>query len=245
MKVNCILIEDDEPVCDLLVSYIEDNKRLTLIGKFNHPSESLQTLDDEEVHAIVLDIKFHDISGIDFIKGMENPPLVIFVTSHPQFAIEGYDVNAVDFLVKPISEERLNKAIDKLIEIYNFKKEKQIQKKSDDQVYTENYYFYIKPDSHYVKIKFDDVIYFEAMVDYVKLHTVKESYLINASLKKVSEVLPESVFIRVQRGYIVNESKISSFSNTEVRIDNVYIPLGKSYKEKVMKRLMKNNAIRL
>lgn len=225
MKVSCLVIDDDEQYTEFIASFVESDTRLILVGKFHNPIEAMQFIANNEVQLIISDVKMPGLTGLDMIKSMKSPPLIIFISSFASYAIDSYEVNAIDYLKKPIKEDRLTQAIDKAIEIIELRKNKDNTSSVTEKIESDNEYFIIKPDTNFIKLKFSDVTYVEAMADFVKIHTIPKSYLISNTLKRVEESLPESMFLRVQRSYIVNTDKITAFNNAEVYLNTLKSPL--------------------
>ncbi len=244
MQIRCTVIDDDEICCDLIASYVEANENLVLTGKYYSPLEAMKHLLKDNVQLIISDVKMPAISGLDMIKSMKSPPCIIFISSHSDYAIDSYEVNAVDYMKKPVEEWRFTQAINKAIEIIEFRSNASAPTDEKNNLSSEDDYFIIKPDSNYIKLKFTDVLFIEAMVDFIKIRTTDKSYTVSSTLKNAEEVLPSSTFLRVHRSFIVNLDKIQSFNSAELKIGNNRISIGASYRQQVMEQLVGRKEIR-
>jgi DNA-binding LytR/AlgR family response regulator len=219
MKINCIVIDDEPLALELLESYIKRIPYLSLKGLYHDPCNALEVIRSGKVDLVFIDIHMPDISGIEFLKSLEVLPRFVFVTAHDKFAILGFEMNAIDYLLKPVSFSRFLKASDRVLTALR-------QKTS----FTENYIF-VKTDRSSVKISFDSIYFIEGYKDYVKIYTNNGNpVLTQSTLKAIEELLPES-FLRVHRSYIISVDKIVSFRNSKVYIRDRYIPVGESYSE--------------
>lgn len=226
------LIVDDEPLAlQVLENYIEQLPEVKLVAKCENAIEANDILNKEEVDLICLDIQMPQISGVEFLKSLKNPPMVIFTTAFSNYAIEGYDLDVVDYLLKPISFDRFMKAINKVTERMN---------KNHDST-TEDDYFYVKADKKLIKVKYDDIIYVEGLKDYVILRNENSRVITLQTMKSLEEKLPSNMFKRVHRSYIVNIDKINSIMGNMIEVINKgnekMIPIGKNYKDELMKTI--------
>ncbi len=224
------LIVDDEPLAlQVLENHINQLPNLELVAKCKNAIEANKILTEEKIDLICLDIKMPQITGIDFLKSLKNPPCVIFTTAYDKYAIESYDLAAVDYLLKPISFDRFFKAINKVSEFLNSKHESM----ADDD------YFYVKADKKLIKIKYDDIIYIEGLKDYVIIRKENSRVITLQTMKSLDEKLPAKQFIRVHRSFIINIDKINSIMGNMIEVKEKgkekLIPIGKNYKEELMK----------
>lgn len=225
---QCLVIEDEPLAQDVLKKYIHDHPSLQLVATCTDALQAQQVLAKQPVSVIFLDINLPRLSGIGFLKTLSHPPLVIFTTAYPEFAAEGFELDAIDYLVKPFSFERFLKAVNKALE----KLERRSPEKS-----TAPASIFIKADKKVYKINLDDILYLEALDDYVKLVTAQQSYLINDTLKSLQEELPAAQFMRVHKSYIISKNNIVFFEGNYVRIGEKDIPIGASYREEFNNRL--------
>jgi DNA-binding LytR/AlgR family response regulator len=190
-----------------------------------------------DVQLLFLDIQMPKITGLDFFKTLQNAPPVIFTTAYPQYALEGFEVNALDYLVKPISFDRFLKAAMKAREYYEVRETNEKEKATTD-------YFFIKTDNKLVKILFEDVLFVEALQNYVTIHTLLKKYMTYLTFKSVEEYLPADKFLKVHKSYIVAASKVDSIEGNDIRIGQQHIPISRNQKDEVMEKLLKGKFLK-
>src|SRR5215203_3257092 len=203
MRINCIVIDDEPLARKGIKEYIGEVEFLNFIGEFDSPLKATSLLGAPGVHLIFLDIQMPKITGLDFFKTLKHPPPVIFTTAYPQFALDGFELNALDYLVKPISLERFLKAVYKAKEFYDLREKNQNAngKKATD-------HFFIKVDGRLVKILFEKILFVEALQNYVAVHTRDKKYVSYLTLHSISEFLPTDVFIKTHKSFIVAIRKV-------------------------------------
>ena len=233
MVINCIII-DDEPLARVgLKEYIADIDFLNLLGEFDNALDATEILSTGQVHLLFLDIQMPKITGIDFFKTLANPPAVIFTTAYPQYALEGFEVNALDYLVKPVSFDRFYKASLKAKE---FLGQKQNDKAGVQE--TASTYFFIKADNSLVRIMYADVLFVEALQNYVTIHTPAKKYISYLTFKSVEEYLPVDVFIKVHKSFIIAANRVESIDGNEICIGQHHIPISRTLKDEVLEKLL-------
>lgn len=239
MKINCVIIDDEPLARKGLKEYIADVDFLDLIGEFDSSLKAEDLISRGEVQLLFLDIQMPKITGLDFFKTLKNPPPVIFTTAYPEYALEGFEVNALDYLVKPISFDRFLKAAMKAREFY------EVREKNTAGISTsEQDHFFIKSDSRLIKIPFDDVLYVEALQNYVVIHTKDKKHISYLTFKSVEEYLPVSSFIKTHKSYIVSASKIESIEGSDLRIGTHLIPISRNLKDEVVERILKGKILK-
>lgn len=236
-KINCIIIDDEPLARKGLREYISDIDFLELAGEFDNPVKATDMISGGGVELIFLDIQMPKITGLDFFRTLQNPPPVIFTTAYPQYALEGFEVNALDYLVKPISFDRFYKSALKAKEFYEVRETNRQEKPNAG-------YFFIKADSKLVKILFDDILYAEALQNYVSIHVQGKKYMTYLTFKAVEDYLPIEKFIKVHKSYIVALSKIEAIEGTDIRIGDLHIPISRNLKDEVMERLLKGKILK-
>src|ERR1043166_5241655 len=232
--INCIIIDDEPLARKGLKEYIADVDFLNIIGEFDNALKATELLMSGSTQLLFLDIQMPKITGLEFFKSLQHAPPVIFTTAYPQYALDGFDLNALDYLVKPISFERFLKAALRAKEYYEIRihnEETPTEKKED--------YFFIKSDNKLVKIFFDEVLFIEALQNYVTIHTADKKYITYLTFKSVEEYLPADRFIKTHKSYIVSASRVDSIEGNEIRIGNHHIPISRNEKEEVMEKLLK------
>ena len=238
MIVNCIIIDDEPLARKGLKEYIADTGFLHLLGEFDSPLKATELLSRGEAHLLFLDIQMPKISGLEFIKSVRNAPPVIFTTAFPSYALEGFELNALDYLVKPISFERFLKAALKAKEYYELR-DKNTATKSEESLY-----FFIKAGGKLIKIFYDDILLAEGMQNYVTIHTKEKKYISYLTFKAVEDYLPGDRFIKVHKSYILSAAKIDSIEGNEVLIGGLHIPISRSLKDEVMEKLLNGKFLR-
>jgi DNA-binding LytR/AlgR family response regulator len=238
MKINCIIVDDEPLARKGLKEYVQDVDFLNLVGEFDNAMKTTDVLAKENVQLLFLDIQMPRITGLDFFRSLKNAPPVIFTTAYPQYALEGFDVNALDYLVKPISFDRFLKAAIKAKEYYELRKENETNNPSNEE------YFFVKADNKLVKIFFNEVLFVEALQNYVTIHTTSKKYVTYLTFKSVEEYLPQDSFIKTHKSYIVSAAKIDSIDGNDIRIKDHHVPISRNEKEQVMERLLKGKFLK-
>ncbi|WMX17507.1 MULTISPECIES: LytTR family DNA-binding domain-containing protein [unclassified Aureispira] len=233
-----VIIVDDEPLAqEVIETYISKFPALNLIAKCSNAVEAFDVLNSNNIDLMFLDIQMPQISGIDFLKTLPNPPQVIFTTAYSEYAMDGYELNVVDYLLKPISLDRFAKAVNKAVA-----KEQQIQENEPNlPTNTEPAdYIFVKADKKLIKIRFDQINYIEGLKDYVILHTPNGRVVTLQTMKSLEIKLPSDIFMRVHRSFIVNLANISVIEGNTVQIEKKIIPIGKNYKDVLLNIINKN-----
>jgi DNA-binding LytR/AlgR family response regulator len=233
MKMNCLIV-DDEPIARKgLEEYVRDIEFLNLVGQCDNPLKASAYLSEHEVDLIFLDIHMPKISGIDFLKTLRNPPLVIFTTAFPQYALEGYALDVTDYLVKPITFERFLKAAQKAHEIFCLKRNAGHPREEPD-------YFFVKCDSKFEKLFFRDVLYIESLQNYVVIHTSEKKLIAYMTLTGVESQLPKDQFIKVHKSFIISVPHVKSIDGNEIVIADSRIPVSRNLKDEVVSQILGN-----
>ncbi len=237
MSIRCVIIDDEPLARKGLCEYINETNFLSLQGEFDSPLKAADLITSGTAQLLFLDIEMPRISGLDFFKTLMHPPPVIFTTAYPQYALEGFEVNALDYLVKPFSFDRFYKAAMKAKEFYEVRESNQQEEKGSD-------FFFIKADQKLVKIFYDDILYAEALQNYVVIHTAARKYMTYLTFKSVEDYLSSDKFLKVHKSYIVAASKIDSIEAGDIRIGQIHIPISRNQKEEVMEKLLKNRFLK-
>lgn len=223
--MNCMIIDDEPLALDLLESYIGKISFLNLAVKCNEPLSALQHFKNYKIDLLFIDIQMPDINGINFYRSLPTKPEVIFTTAHPEFALEGFNLNAIDYLLKPISFERFVFAVNKAKDFFELKNNKSNSKD----------YFFINASHKIHKIFYQDILYLEGLKDYTKIHLSNSPnpLLILQNLKYFEDALPKGEFVRVHRSYIVALNKLNTITKKIVAIGPRDIPVSDNYREKL------------
>ena len=237
MKIRCLVIDDERLARDYLKNYISKVPELELLGDFNSPLKATELIKSGNVDLLFIDIQMPDITGVDFVKSLSKKPEVIFTTAYQEYALEGFNLSAVDYLLKPFSFERFYQAVNKVIDKIESKHVDDDDESLSIQPQTSfaNDYLTIRADRKFYKINFIDLCYIEGQKAYVTFHTKERKITALASLKELEESLPENHFIRIHKSYIVAISEINSLEGNMIEIHHKQLPVGKSYKEAVLK----------
>lgn len=225
--INCVAIDDEPLALRQLGSYIEKLPYLTMLKSFASAVNALEFLQENDVDLMFVDINMPDLSGMEFVKSLSNPPKIIFTTAYREYAVEGFQVDAADYLVKPISFAAFSRAVEKVKQRYFSQNKLSSSVKHDDK------FLFIKSEYKIIRIHLNDIQYIEGMRDYVRIHQVHEKPIMTLlNMQKMIEHLPAERFMRVHRSYIVNLDKIQTVERNRIIFDKaVYIPVSDQYKD--------------
>jgi DNA-binding LytR/AlgR family response regulator len=238
MKLKCIII-DDEPIARrLLQEFVEEIDYLELAGQAENPLKAMTLLNENDIDIIFLDINMPKINGIDFIKSSKTTASFIMTTAYAEYAAEAFGLDVLDYLVKPIAFDRFLKACNKAKEIREYKKTKQ------DKTIRTNDHFFIKCNNQIEKVLYEDLIYAEAMLNYVMLYTKSKKMMVYVTIKSLEEQLPADMFMKVHKSFIVNLSKIRSIEGNILDIGNEKITISQNLREKVINEVVKDKMIK-
>jgi DNA-binding LytR/AlgR family response regulator len=238
MTLNCVII-DDEPIArKLLQEYIEETDFLVLVGTAENPLKATGLINKLEVDLIFLDINMPKMNGFDFLRSANNLPMVIMTTAYGQYALDGFEMAVVDYLVKPFSLDRFLKASQKALELKSLKQKKPTPEK------TEPGYFYVKCDGKIEKVLYDELVYIEAMANYVTLYTLHNKLVVYLTIKGILERLPPERFLQVHKSYIVNIDSVKTIEGNMLHLGTTKITIGLSFLDEVMNRLLKDRFIK-
>lgn len=231
--IKAIIVDDEPLALDVLETYIEQMPEIELIKRCENAFEANEVLKTDDVDLMFLDIQMPQLTGIDFLKSLKNPPAVIFTTAYPDYAVEGFELDAVDYLLKPISLDRFMKAVNKVSDKLTSQKQ---DSKADEAEGSD--YFFVKADKKLVKVDFDDIIYVEGLKDYVILRQEAGRVITLQTMKSLEARLPSADFKRVHRSYIVNINKIRAVVGNMLEViekgQTKHLPIGKNYREDLL-----------
>jgi DNA-binding LytR/AlgR family response regulator len=234
MKLQCLLIDDEPPALKVLSRYISQIGSMEITGQCSNAIEALEVLRSRRIDVIFLDIKMPRIIGTEFFKNLSHPPKVIFVTAYREYAVDGFELDAVDYLVKPVSFERFLKAVSKLNKLMGG----EASVATSPSVSQTDSFVYLKVDRDMKKIFIDDIVYIESWKDYVKVFlTAEKSLLVKQSISTMENLFSDHKFMRIHRSYIISLDKISCYNGLFVQLGTTEIPIGRLYKQVVMERL--------
>lgn len=238
MKMNCLIVDDEQHARRLLTDYTSKIPELNLVASAKNAIEALQILRENEIDIMLLDIQMPDLTGVELLRSLKNKPVVIFTTAYKEYALEGYELDVTDYMLKPISFERFLQGINKSIEYIklktSFKNSDTIVANSTNQTAeTIN----LKADYKIYRVRLNDILYIEGLKEYVTFYTSQRKYIVLESLKRLEETLPNKQFRRVHKSYIVNTHKIDALYGNTLEIGKTEIPIGKSYADEVKSNL--------
>ena len=232
MKIKCMIVDDEPLAIKVLEKYISELPYLHLIDSFHQAIKASEALQKQAVDLLFVDINMPKISGISLVKSLPDPPLVIFTTAYPEYAVEGFELEALDYLLKPFSFERFLKAVNKAVkELETANKLQQA-----DRVKTGGTLM-IKADRKLYPLPYDQILYLQAFGDYVKIFTKEKLYLPKETLQNLEKSLPQSQFIRVHRSYLVALDAIQYIEGNHLTINDQMIPIGQSYRDHLLQQL--------
>jgi len=233
--ITCIAIDDEPLALRQITSYIEKTPFLELKESFEGPIDAITYLQTNTIDLMFVDINMPDINGLDFVKSLENPPKIIFTTAYSEYAVEGFRVDAIDYLLKPIDYATFLKASNKAKSWFD------VHEKQPEQLQANEDFLFIKSEYKIVRIKLDDIKYIEGMREYIRIHLVNEKPIMTLlSMKAMEAQLANKNFMRVHRSFIVNLNKITTIERNRIVFDKVYIPVSEQYKGKFQQFVEKN-----
>lgn len=234
--IKCIAIDDEPLALKQIESYISKTPNLQLEQSFNNAIQVIEYLQHNAIDLMFVDINMPDLSGMDFVKSLKNAPSVIFTTAYSEYAIEGFKVNAVDYLLKPISYTDFIQASEKAKQLH------ELQNNAVEEISQNQEFLFIKSEYKIVKIKFDDIKYIESMREYVRIHLTNSKPIMTlSSMKKIEQTMPTQQFMRVHRSFLVNLSHITTIDRNRIVFDgSVYIPVSENYQAPFKKFIEKN-----
>ena len=225
--MNCIIVDDEPLAREAIELLVKDITYLCLTGTFNNAASAAGFMEEHTVDLIFLDIQMPGITGIEFAKKISKRTLIIFTTAYSEYALDSYEVDAIDYLIKPVEPERFRKATDKALSYHSLllqEEKENIEPAADD-------YFFVKSDRKYFKVNFEDILFVEGLKDYVILQLEEQRIITRMNLKAMYELLPKSLFLRVNKSYVVNTARIEAFDNNDIFIKTHEIAIGNSYRD--------------
>ncbi len=233
MTIKCLIVDDEQPARELLENYVEQIPMLELIASCKNPLEALAKMQSSTIDLVFLDIQMPELTGIEFLQSIPVKPVVIFTTAYQEYALEGYELEVIDYLLKPFTFERFLKGVNKAIQQISLLKK---QEPETQALVSNQDYIVLKADHRIHKIKHQDILYIEGLKEYVTFHTKEQKIIVYKSLKGLKDELPD-IFLRVHKSFIVNSEKVKSLYGNQLEINDVQIPIGQSYKDLVVKKL--------
>lgn len=240
MKIRCLIVDDEALARQVVRKFLEDLREYEIVRECKNAIEAIECLNNENIDLIFLDINMPKLSGLSFLKTLNNPPAVIITTAYREYAIEGYELDVVDYLNKPFPFERFLKALNKAKNRINKRIELECSSQTKESTTTD--FIFIKADKKTHKLSFKDIIYIEALGDYIKIHTTNDTIVTYMSLKKMENILPSDLFPRIHKSYIISLEKIHTIEGNMVTIGDEKITIGSSYRKKFF-NIIKSHSI--
>lgn len=232
MKIKCLIVDDEPLAIKVIESHISKIPNLEWVGSCSNAVEAFDVFLNQKTDLVFLDVEMPEISGIDLLKSLKNPPAIIFTTAYRDFALDAYELDAIDYLLKPISFERFFKSVSKY---YSWKGSENIEVKNPNTVgQNEDAFVYVRSDRKVVKIFLKEIIFIESLKDYVKIHLVDKVVITKEKISNLEDKLPGEQFIRTHRSFLVASKSIRAFTAETIDIENHEIPIGRTYKSSVL-----------
>ncbi|MET3877311.1 LytTR family DNA-binding domain-containing protein [Chitinophaga sp. OAE865] len=230
MPIRTLIVDDEPHAVDVIKRYLQQVPELELVAAYPNAIQAFQELKKNKIDLILLDINMPGLSGTDLIRSLQHPPMVIFTTAYQEYAIEGFDLNATDYLLKPISFDRFLRAVDKVM---NLTKPKTIYPPEHDitQPAAQPFYIYLRVDRQVIKIDTEEIRWIESDKDYIKVITKKSTYVTKQKISAMENLLPISAFLRIHRSFIIPLNKVEGYNPNYLVVDNKRIPIGRNYKQ--------------
>ena len=236
MKINCLIIDDEPLAISILESYIEKLDDIKVVNTYNNAIDALEDIKEANIDVIFLDINMSRITGLDFLRTLKSHPLIIITTAYRQYALESYELDVLDYLVKPIPFNRFLKSISKLTDKLNLLKGQTIQMEPEPHIF-------LKIDKKMLRFNLKNILYIKSLKDYITLYTTLGNHIAYKSLTSIVQELPSENFIRVHKSYAIAIDKIKSVDGNYIEIQNKSIPIGRSYMKEVKEHIFKDNVI--
>ena len=233
MKIKCIIIDDEPLAVEVIQTHLSEFSNMELIGVFNNPIEALSMMENTSIDVIFLDINMPKMNGLEFIRSIGPKTNFIVTTAYREYAVESFDLDVLDYLVKPIPFARFLKSINKLSQ--------KVLTEIKDDYSKEKSFIFLKVNKKLVKVKFEDILYIESLKDYIKVFSKTGDYLVHKSLTGITEELPQDQFIRIHRSFTIALDKIKEMEGNTVQIDNKRIPIGRKYLNHAKSIILEDN----
>jgi two-component system, LytTR family, response regulator len=231
MTLKCLLVDDEPPALQVLENYVSGVPQLELVGSCNNAFRAMEVLQKKKVDLLFIDIQMPKLTGISLVKTLKHPPKVIFTTAFKEYAVEAFDVDAVDYLLKPVSFERFLKAVNKVLHQNGSE-----VKEEEEAINGTGGFLYFRADRKMIKVFLEEVLYVESLKDYVKIYRMNDKPLVvKQSISALEAMLPQNQFVRIHRSFIVSVNKITAFTSHDVEIGTIELPIGRLYSCNVQK----------
>ncbi|MGC4036326.1 MAG: LytTR family DNA-binding domain-containing protein [Chitinophagaceae bacterium] len=224
--IKCIIVEDETLAQHVIKSHLEKVDHFELVGVYRNAPEAMEGLAKQDVDLMFLDIQLPGMTGLAFLRSLTDPPLVVLTTAYPEHAVESYELNVIDYLLKPISFDRFLKTVNKITD-------GQLLNEPDKNNEPVGDHIFVKANSKFFRVGFSSIVYIEGMKDYLKIHTIENTLITHQTMNDIERILPPKLFFRVHKSYIISLPHIKAIYGNSIEMDKATIPIGINYKEKV------------
>ncbi len=231
MKIKCLLVDDEPLAINVISKYLENFERFQIAGTCHNALEAHDFLQQHSVDVVFVDINMPKVSGLEFIKSLSHPPLVVFATAYREYAVDSFELEALDYLVKPFSLERFMKTVRRI-------EDRLSTKDTNSQKPIEKEFVFFKVDKKMVKVYIDDILYIESLKDYVRIKTLDESLINHNNLVSITDVIPMDRFVRIHRSYMIAIDKVKLIEGNQVKIGDKLLPIGRNYQKEVKELIL-------
>lgn len=235
MKTKCLIIDDEPLARDLMRSHIEKLENFEIVAECGDAMKALQELRNHSIDLMFMDIQMPQITGIEFLKTLKNPPKVIITTAYREYALDGFELDVVDYLLKPITFERFLKSINKFYQA-NIEESQAVNQVTSSKP-VEDAFIYVKENKKVIKVHLNEILYVEGLSEYVQIYTENKKIITKTSMNNMAEKLPETGFMRIHKSFIVSLTKIEAYTSNSIEVPGKELPIGRSYKSSVIEAL--------
>jgi DNA-binding LytR/AlgR family response regulator len=237
MKMNCLIVDDEPAGRKIIEDYVRNTDFLQLIGSVSSPAKAIPLINDNDIQLLFLDVQMPKMSGLELLRSLEDPPMAIMVSAHSEYALQGFELDVMDYLLKPVSAERFQKAVNKAREFMELKK-------LTGTARSEATHFFIKCDKQYERIRFDELLFVEASNNNVVLQTIDKRFTTYLTFKAVSDYLPPDKFMKIHKSFLVATDKIESIDGEKMKIGSYDVPISRGMRNEVLDRVLNKNVIK-
>jgi len=241
MKTKCLVVDDEPLARDLMRSHLEKLDNFEIVAECSDAMKALQALRSHDVDLMFMDIQMPQITGIEFLKTLKNPPRVIFTTAYREYAVDGFELDVVDFLLKPITFERFLKSVNKYFQVTQ--EDAAPVHSNSGATIKEDEFIYVKENKKVVKVYINEILYIEGLSEYVQIYTENKKLITKTSMSNMEDKLPQDDFMRIHKSYIVSLNKIEAFTASSIDVPGKELPIGRSYKNSVLETLHNAGAV--
>jgi len=241
MKTKCLVIDDEPLARDLMRSHISKLENFEIVAECGDCMKAMQELRDQKVDLMFMDIQMPQITGIEFLKILKNPPKVIITTAYREYALDSFELDVVDYLLKPITFERFLKSVNKFYQVSQ--EETQSVATVSDVIQSDEAFIYVKENKRVIKVNLNEILYIEGLSEYVQIYTDKKKIITKTSMTSLEEKLPTDSFLRIHKSFIVSMSRIEAFTAHTIEVPGKELPIGRSYKNLVLNALQLNSSV--